>query len=218
MKTILATLLITVTVTLGFSQEKTYFNGMIKHKHVYKSNTLNVDSLSKKKSFGDTYYFYKNIYKGTTFVDENQLTYIYDANKNECLYYNYAKSTISCSNYSVNKGDTLINSYKVAKTYKINGFDCELIVLEYPTVTYKEYVTDGFYIDPKIYKNHHSYDYSTKMAKTNGRLAIRTEIVMTDYTMIIDLIDYEESAELLTDLTSFDKWWKVCGANTETAE
>ena len=216
-KILLTISLITLTLC-GFSQQKEYFNGMIKHKHSYKSETLNTDSLSSKKSVGDIYYFHKNLYQGITFVGENQLIYTYDCERNSCLDYNLKASNISCNDYSINKGDTLVNSHKKEGTFTVSGIQCELYISEYPTVTYHEYVTDGFYIDSKLYENHNAYDYSTKMKVLGGRLAIRTEIIMSDYTMVIDLIDYKESKEPLTDFTNFDKWWKICDSSAETAK
>jgi len=216
-KILLIISLITLTIC-RFSQQKEYFNGMVKHKHSYKSETLNADSLSSKKSVGDIYYFHENLYQGITFVGENQLIYTYDSERNSCLDYNLKASSISCNDYSINQGDTLVKSYKKEGAFTFNGMECELYILDYPTVTYHYYVTDGFYIDPKLYENHHAYDYSTKMKVLGGRLAIRTEIIKSDYTMVIDLIDYEESKEPLTDFTSFDNWWKICSSSVETAK
>lgn len=191
---------------------------MIKHKYSYKSETLDVDSLTNKKAKGDIYYFYKNLYQGVTFVGENQLIYTYDSDRNSCLHYNLNQSSILCKDYSVNKGDTLIKSYKKEGVFNIKGFECQLIVLEYPTVTYHKYVTNRFYIDPILYQNHNAHDYSTKMEILGGRLAIRTEIIKPTHTMVIDLIDYKEAKAPLTDFSNFDKWWKICGSNEETIE
>ncbi|WP_108808184.1 hypothetical protein [Aquimarina spinulae] len=203
---------------LGFGQPSKYFNGMIKHKHSYKSDKYKADSIAKNKSKGDVYYFHDNMYQGITFTEENKLIYTYDSERNSCLGYNLKQSNISCQDYSINTGDTLIKSYKKKGSFNINGVECELIVLEYPNITYHEYVTDGFFIDPKLYLNHQAFDFVSKMKATNGRVSIRTEIVMKDYTMIIDMIEFKESKEPLTNLGQFDEWWKLCGDSKSIPE
>ena len=95
-----------------FSQSENFFNGKVVHSHFYISDSLDSDSLSKVKSKGDIYYFYQNLYQGVTFVGDNHFIYTYNSDSNTCLHYNYLGSGISCKDYSVNTGDTLISSIK----------------------------------------------------------------------------------------------------------
>lgn len=193
-----------------FSQEKKYFEGMIKHKYFFKSRSLSIDSLNISNASGDIYFFHKNIYQGTTLRKNSYTTYTYDAKRNHCLFYESSNDMISCYDYSVVAENELIKVSKKQGKFKVNGFECDLIVLEYANRTYYKYVTDKFYINPTLYVNHKAYDYNRIMSALDGRLAIRTEIIYADYTMVMDLVDYHESNQILEGYINFDEYWEVC--------
>ena len=189
------------------SVESDYFTGYIKHRHYYKSEKLDADSLNRIKSKGDLYFFNDQFYKGYTF-SKDTLIFIYNSKKNQSIFLKQGDDSYGCLDYSISNSGKLKNWYSEPSKNQILGYDCSKIVLEYDDVTYKYYISDEFELNPNLYVNHTAYGFDERMRLTKGQSAVRTEIIYDLYTMVIDIEDYKKIPVSSSEFV--EEWFEYC--------
>ena len=207
MKSITLFLLAQILFSTSDSVKSDYFTGYIKHRHYYKSEKLDADSLNMVKSKGDIYFFNDQFYKGYTFSKDTSI-FIYNSKKNQSIYFKQGDDSFRCIDYSVSNSGKLKKWYVEPSKTKILGYDCNTVVLEYDDMTCKYHISDKFKLNPSLYVNHTAYGYDERMRLTKGQTAIRTEIIYDLYTMVIEIEDYKKIPMSSSEFA--EEWFEYC--------
>jgi len=150
-----------------------YFTGIIEYAYTYKSDSLNVDSLTKTRP-SKGLFRYDTLDYQSQFISADTNTNYYSGVLNKCLSQTNHPGGFECQDYGAFT-DSII-SYKITDTdEKILGYRCKILEVQKKNSWLQYYFTDELKIAPVTYNKHASYNWDFYGEKANGGLILRSE-------------------------------------------
>jgi len=158
-----------------------YFTGIIEYAYTYKSDSLNVDSLTKTRP-SKGLFRYDTLDYQSQFISADTNTNYYSGVLNKCLSQTNHLGGFECQDYGAFT-DSII-SYKITDTdEKILGYRCKILEVQKKNSWLQYYFTDELKIAPVTYNKHASYNWDFYGEKANGGLILRYEHRLKYFTL-----------------------------------
>jgi len=167
---------------VGTPLAQDYFTGTIDYKYSYRSDKLDVDSLTEARPRTGRMCFGGACYESKFFGRDTSRHY-YDGRTNMAFDLDGNNTVIGCEDYGINR-DSVLSYEKYASAEKIQEFACEVLEFQGMYALNRYYVTKALILDPRCYQDHAAYNWAFYTEQTNGGLILRVEHEFPDFTMI----------------------------------
>ena len=162
-------------------KKEKYFTGTVEYTYTYISDSLNTDSLKKRRP-ANGYFRYDTSNYQSRFTGADTFTYYYSGNLNKCLSEPVSSKKYECEDYSIMSDSVLfIKDYLTEE--EILGYSCRILELQKKNSWVKYYYTTDLRIAPVTYKNHKAYNWDVYGTKAGGGLILKMEHRFSKFVM-----------------------------------
>lgn len=158
-----------------------YFSGTVEYAYTFSSDSLNADSLAKRRPAKSLFRYDTTGYQ-SVFTGQDTATYYYSGKLNRCVFQTAPGGQFQCEDYGV-LTDSVLSVRFYDTDEKILGYSCKVLEMQKKNSWVKYYVSTELKIAPATYQGHRSYNWDTYGKESGGGLILKMEHRFGYFTM-----------------------------------